>query len=981
MNYNSWNDLIYRYYFGCQTGTKVMLHITLQDLIDFAKAENVEIAKGKYASEFSDDFIKRDFVCKFWCSIKDGNPTIKDFENRIIELKRQSITEQNYKCLLAIVAVLIMPICENDDLELHGNEYYGHLLPFLFHNKFINRKGQSVGQLLNNIKLDEIWKYINNWAESEGLPFKSCDVITESGVKHYVRSLMKESLLSPSRLQKFCILFDKGGLVPKVNIENDRLLSAFCNHYQYIGLSLHKFKQLISKDFKEYLVNVLRQEYDNWDGTTKIKERDRKTGKVKIESGNTYYPLFLLLDYDWNSQTAKFGPQLYCSEIDEMDDMTFVTDDTEESLSSVYIKNDGYANKPFCIEENNLNLILKKENGVFSIHEESSQSIKARFVVTDYYLLKVYKNKYVATNEFVKGEYYLFLLRNSAEGLFANWLEENSAICISRGLLGECYNLYEIRSVSTEMPQCNNLHFKSEIRCKSVGNIEVKMGVQEDVVLLSELFAAQFKISGVDVVNDKIYAVSVNSEHRSSTELTYNHEKGLWILKPFKNIFQLNKEFQLYCNESPIPYGKTYKFSDFVLPENFKEVGLDTWGGMTDNSSILGLSLPDDIMQRNLINWNTLQLQMKNADRQEIGNSTYEKTDYMLYALTSASYQTDRWVITMEWIREIRDRIASEYENVELSIESNKFVLQNTLADYFRMGYINYVYTDKGLCLTANHPTLILLSPDYQRNVISSMQGKNIVSKKCTERYYKCLLSGGRTPSLIQEIAKYQSILGYKMEVISDDNLLMPQTIFIHAKERGVFSEIAKKLNLKYQDNIYANALLEMLPSVSDYLTYINNGQERDFWGVPHFRAIDYNRMSEIYSERCSEGRSISNQEINKKDFDKANDFVTFFPGTREEVSVVIKDGCMFEVDKYWGHFIGMSLSDAKVLIHDEDKAQISMPQQIRLPLLYARALTLLTGQTPTSTFGSRTYSIGVNPCTYASASSPDTILGKLGQI
>lgn len=128
-------------------------------------------------------------------------------------------------------------------------------------------------------------------------------------------------------------------------------------------------------------------------------------------------------------------------------------------------------------------------------------------------------------------------------------------------------------------------------------------------------------------------------------------------------------------------------------------------------------------------------------------------------------------------------------------------------------------------------------------------------------------------------------------------------------------------------------------------------------------------------------GRSISNQEINKKDFDKANDFVTFFPGTREEVSVVIKDGCMFEVDKYWGHFIGMSLSDAKVLIHDEDKAQISMPQQIRLPLLYARALTLLTGQTPTSTFGSRTYSIGVNPCTYASASSPDTILGKLGQI
>lgn len=57
------------------------------------------------------------------------------------------------------------------------------------------------------------------------------------------------------------------------------------------------------------------------------------------------------------------------------------------------------------------------------------------------------------------------------------------------------------------------------------------------------------------------------------------------------------------------------------------------------------------------------------------------------------------------------------------------------------------------------------------------------------------------------------------------------------------------------------------------------------------------------------------------------------------------------------------------------------MPQQLRLPLLYARALTMLTGQTPESTLGSRAYNIGVNPCTDASASSSDTILKKLGQI
>lgn len=669
MNYNSWNDLIYRYYFRGQTGTKVMLHITLQDLIDYAKDENVEIAKGRYASEFNDDFIKRDFVSKFWRSIRDGNPTIRDFENKILQLKQQAINDQNYKCLLAIVAVLIMPICENDDLELHGNEYYGHLLPFLRINQFINIEPERANRLLNNIGLDEIWGYINDWAEAEGLPFRSYDVIDANGRRHYVRSLMKESLLSPSRIQRFCILFDRGGLVPKANIEDDRLLSVFHNYYQSIGLSPNRYNQLISEDFREYLVSVLRLEYNNWNGATRIRERDRTTGRVRTEYGNTYYPLFLLLDYDWHARTARFGFQLYCPDMDDMDDMTFVIDGTESTLPSVYIKSDGYANRPFSIEENDLKPIF--ENGMFGIHEQSSNSIKARFVVTDYYLLKVHRGRYVATNEFVRGEYYLLLLRNNTIESFENWLEENHATCRSEGLLGGRYNLYEIQRVSTEMPQCNNLRFKLEIRCKSVGNIEVKNDGQTDAVLLSNRFAAQFEITGVDVATDRIYAVSVNSEYRNSTELTYNHEKGLWILEPFKNIFQLAKEFQLYCNESPIPYGRTYKFSDFVLPQNFKEVGLDVWGGATGEASILGLSLPDNIIRRNLINWDTLQKQMRTVDGQKIENSQYKETDYMLYALTSASYQTERWVITMEWIREIRDRIASEYENVE----SSKFAL------------------------------------------------------------------------------------------------------------------------------------------------------------------------------------------------------------------------------------------------------------------------------------------------------------------
>ena len=144
------------------------------------------------------------------------------------------------------------------------------------------------------------------------------------------------------------------------------------------------------------------------------------------------------------------------------------------------------------------------------------------------------------------------------------------------------------------------------------------------------------------------------------------------------------------------------------------------------------------------------------------------------------------------------------------------------------------------------------------------------------------------------------------------------------------------------------------------------------------FRAIDYKKVGEIYPDKLSSKQAIANYEIDKSAFDPQSDVVTFFPGSRDEITVSIDEGQMVEIDKYWGYFIGMHKAHAKVLQYDEDSVQISMPQQFRLPLLYARALTLLNGNTPESVFGSRTYNLDVNPCTFAS--KPENILQKLGQ-
>ncbi|MBP5528215.1 MAG: hypothetical protein J6X79_07190 [Bacteroidales bacterium] len=978
MNIISWSKLIYRYYFEKNVGDRVILHISMQDLIDYAKDENAEIANGRLANTFSDDFIRDDFVRKFWIS-SDGNNSLKDLQIKINQIKEQAQKEDNCVILLSIVAVLIMPICENDDLELHGNDYYGHLRPFLYSNRFINKEPTTVSNLLAAIKLDEIWVLINNWATINNLPFRPRIVISENGTKQYARSLMKESLLAPSKLQKFCFLFDRAGLVPKVNIEDDRLLSSFTNYYMHIGIQQPKFKLLTNKEFLDYLLAELRGEYDNWDGTTRINERDRSTGRIRVESGNTCYPLLLQMDYDLHSNNCTFAFQLYCSDMDNMDYMAFVVDSNNKHLPQVYIRNDGYAHQPFVLTDNELGFIFANRQGSYCIHEENDKSLSGRHVVTDYYILRQYKNKYIATNEFVKGEFYFAIIRHDAANDFNEWLTANEAVLITDGALGGFYSVYRIERAQEELSNRNNLRFKTEIRCKSINNIEVKTEEDTDTVFLSELLPVQFEITGIDVSKDRVFAVSVNSTHRYSSELEYDRQKKLWILKVFSDYFQRKSEFQLYCNETPIPYGRIYKFKEFTLPTKFKELQLDQWGSIGNSTLSKGLELSCDFVKKNLINWTTLNMQMQNARPCTINSGKYLKKDYLLYAITSASYETSRWIITMPWLKEIRDRLSGEFENKDIYHQINRYSLANALADYFRMGYINYAYTDAGFCVTANRPTLILLTPKYKRTVSKGLRGRNMVTVSCEENEYKCLLTGGRSIALIERIERYQRPLDFHIEYVENTDFLQPQTIYIHASKRSAFSALAEKCNLLYQDTVYANALLAALPSIDNYIADKTiNGTERNLFGVNSFRAIDYKKMAALYPEKMATKQAIANYEIDKDAFDRQNDVVTFFPGTRDETTIMIDKGRMVEIDKYWGYFVGMYKSQAKVIQYDEDNIQISLPQQFRLPLLYARALTLLTGSTPNSVFGSRTYSLDVNPL--AGEIRPARILQKLGQ-
>ena len=138
MDIKGWSNLIYRYYFEKGSRERVLLHISMQDLLDFAKDEDVEIYKDKCASSFNDEDLIKDFVHKFWIC-PSGNKSLKDLERKINQITALAKMEGNFVLLLSILAILIMPFCENDELELHGNDYYGHLLPFLQSHRFADK--------------------------------------------------------------------------------------------------------------------------------------------------------------------------------------------------------------------------------------------------------------------------------------------------------------------------------------------------------------------------------------------------------------------------------------------------------------------------------------------------------------------------------------------------------------------------------------------------------------------------------------------------------------------------------------------------------------------------------------------------------------------------------------------------------------------------------------------------------------------------
>jgi len=988
MDISKWSELLVKKLFESSSNdSNILLHISIPDIVQYAKDENVEIVPGSHATEFSDTVIRNDFVKKFYpqANNRTSPGTIVQFKETIQDIINGNETIN----LISVVAIFIMPLCESDDEIINESRYYNTLSSFLKKYHFINNSENVSYGFLQDVGIVNIWHKIDIWAEQNGYNFHSKINYRQDGATLYVRSIINECIITRTQQRKMGLLFDKSGFSPKQTLTKEDVWQSFAAHIDLLGITPGRYK-VIEEYYKDTVADILVGEYRKWNGETSVKEKNRSSIPRETSSGISG-SLCLCMDFDnLKNKPKSFSLWIYSNVIESREDMTFIHKENgdEIQLNDVYISYDGFANRVFDNTKYDLTTILQERGNSYAIEEKGNSGNKARFRTTDFYLLKYFRGHHVSTTEYNKDQIYFFLVRKEILSDYADWLSNNSSeeIIMDGDPIGEIYKLYKIKAQSP-LPNNTTLSFNEKIILESYNNVIVKDESESDEILLSDMVPAQFKISGIDL-NKKVYAVSTEESIRKicdRVELDYDEDNQIWTLPVFSHKFQRNCSFELYIDTERIPYSKRYKFTKFTLPQEIKTIRLNKWGEICegdDDSVANGLRL--NISDDNHVNWTYIDQLKKQANAKAINAVNYENNDYLLYAITTASYCEDYKRNDKNWVETIIMRICQM--NSQNGFECREYNFSQIMSEYFKMGYINMAFEDRRYIIAANRPTLILMVPSVEYDIIEQRgrYNHNISLKtiRAGDGRYKCMLSGGRTPDLIKQIIDNQrrKRLKYECEVLRSENPLIPSTIFIYADDRNAFTKLSHECNLDYQEIIYSEALLNNMPSVDDYIRHILNdpNTETDYSGNNHYRSIDYQRMAQLFNERNMQ-RSIRNVEIDKDDIDTEKDIVTYNPESRyEENTVMYYGNRMYEVDKYWGHFVGMKFCNAKVLIHDEANNTLNLPNQVRLPLLYSRALTLIKGKTPTSTYGGIAYDLVANPT--AQACKPKSILEKLGQ-
>ena len=962
MNYSSWNDMLCEHFFKNEE-VMVFLSIDKEELINLGlisekiqrEIELIETNKKEQIDHRA--YVWADFM-RLFMLIMTKKQFLSEFKMRISE--SATIKDNSKPTIFPFLSLFFISLSVDSDLS--SAAFYPKVNDFLITNHIIGH-GEKIGttDLANlNPSLDMMWYNLSEWAFSNGYFFVPKYTRTSDRNK-YAEPFIAELLFPFNRREQLKTVFIKSGLTPDENLSEDRIIRIFNDNYYLIGLTRAKMKQWVS-DYRIALINEFRKIYGRWDGTARVENRTDASSQVRYDGSN--YGFYLGFDQE-RGGTFKFFLLPYIPNSENSEEYCFVNSVNKNEAYEFYIKANGFASSTYRKTDNILEALLHKKKIVFVDEYDSKTNLI--FNPADLYVFERSFNSFISRCKFTKGGSYFIMIATELlpQERFQSWLSDNKANEIPLPALGSSYRMFFIENAQSALEDDSKLSFKKTKSLKISDTIV--LGKTENIYLVPSTFPIYFDISGVDISSDSVRAVSIDGSNRYSFDIKYDANSQKWIFPVIQHFFAKDKTYQIFCNDQPLSYSK-FRFVDFSLIKdcNYQEISFDKFGNESaENPLVTGLKINDTIYMN--VNVELLKLNMKSGEPPVVTNSEYLADDFLLYGISSQPTISKS---------DIKDLILVLFANnvIDEASVGNKYEINHILEYYSSLGYLNYTYRDGKYVIAVNKPTIIWLPPNFKKT------SGHVTSYKCTEQYFKFLVTGARTPGFIKHLIKVCASNNVKVDITQPENPLFPQRIILWAQDISNIERVASQANLAFQRCIYTNALIKRLGSVDDYTEQVRQyPSELVYENISLFRKIDYNRLARLFKEKNG---YVQNKDIVITDVDKidrSHDVITYFFGLPSEATILWDDGIQYPINKYWSHLIGASISNVTIVKFDIDSCTLTMPSQVKLPLLYNRALSLINAEPQDSDGGNNSYKLIVNPL--LAQIEPKEILSKLKQL
>lgn len=951
MNYITWNKIIGSALFT-QHEMQTFLSIDKDSLIDAAvKTEEFEIQLEKLNKNQLSNKEKREYAWNDFLHIFINPNTHRPSKDYLFKLWSQKILESSQTdklpTIFPFIALFIIPL--SNDPDLSDRTFYKKVVDFL-RIYFIIRADESINtpdMARLSPGLDFMWANLMEWAAKNDYIF-SVASSDPSGRARYAQPFNSQLIFTASQRNRFKLAFYKAGLSPFDNLDDQYILSILSRYCPLIGITKERWNKLKSS-YQNFAISIFQREFDSWDGMAIAESKEDDVSKTVYLGVNQS----LLLKAYVNRQGWHFGLCASLPDASFGEDYSYVS--SKFGTYSFTIDNVGLADE--TIWNDKIGSSISNNESVI-LHKQGDNKVKLSFTPSKFLLLEYSFGAYISSRKLERGRRYLALIKKDNLKEYASWINDNNGQEIINHPLSSKYALVTIESAISDAPasEIRQLHFDPKPTIELVDTFS--FGISEDnATLLYKDLPIYFKITGVNVASDRIHAVFSSEIRNDNAELIFDEESNLFKLPVVSNIIMQKKAFQIYCNESAIS-PKRYRLTDFrTLNESeYNEIRFNRYGESDSNGDFVGL----DFKQREaIINWKGLKDAMnREGVAMPSASEEYIYSDFILYYLSS---------IPRVLLSDFKNAINVLVQNKLYRFNSqSKWFIKSLVDNYFRLGFINYAYENGKHLVAINKPSLLLIPPKIKKE---SFLGSMKVFKH-KENYWTCLFTGARTPESVKALLRAANSFSFngervKVQIESSQIQLLPQSIFILSNSLNTLEKFAETVGLTFNRSFYSCSLLESIASLEEYISHITECESEN-----RYDAIDL--VERIDYEVLANERRLLRHHF----FDRQKDVVTYFRGTYREKTVLWLKDKQFEIDKHWGHLIGMKLHSANVLRYSEENHSISLPVTLQLPQLYARALTLITGRIPLEENWERFYEVYNSP--WAKFAEPNSILEKL---